>query len=128
METIADFGTVAHFGVQTFATGIYSAWFSMGDRMAASQLALCLLVVALTFALLERAERGAAKRFPAGSRQETMERHPLTGWRAAAAFAACAVPVAIGFADPASWCFSRWRSAPAARPFRRAISAMSKTR
>jgi iron(III) transport system permease protein len=32
METIADFGTVAHFGVQTFATGIYSAWFSMGDR------------------------------------------------------------------------------------------------
>jgi ABC-type Fe3+ transport system, permease component len=47
METIADFGTVAHFGVQTFATGIYAAWFSMGDRLAASQLALCLLVVAL---------------------------------------------------------------------------------
>jgi iron(III) transport system permease protein len=87
METIADFGTVAHFGVQTFATGIYQAWFSMGDRMAASQLALCLLVVALSFALLERAQRGAAKRFPAGSRLETMERHPLSGWRAAGAFA-----------------------------------------
>jgi iron(III) transport system permease protein len=100
METIADFGTVAHFGVQTFATGIYSAWFSMGDRMAASQLALCLLVVALTFALLERAERGAAKRFPAGSRQETMERHPLDGLARRGAFAACAVPVAIGFAIP----------------------------
>ena len=27
METIADFGTVAHFGVQTFATGIYTSWF-----------------------------------------------------------------------------------------------------
>src|SRR6056297_3184614 len=26
METIADFGTVAHFGVQTFATGVYRAW------------------------------------------------------------------------------------------------------
>jgi iron(III) transport system permease protein len=100
METIADFGTVAHFGVQTFATGIYSAWFSMGDRMAASQLAMCLLVVALTFALLERAERGAAKRFPAGSRQETMKRHRLTGWRSAAAFIACLVPVAIGFLIP----------------------------
>jgi iron(III) transport system permease protein len=100
METIADFGTVAHFGVQTFATGIYSAWFSMGDRMAASQLALCLLVVALSFALLERAQRGAAKRFPAGSRLETMERHHLSGWRAAAAFAACMVPVAVGFAIP----------------------------
>jgi iron(III) transport system permease protein len=40
METIADFGTVAHFGVQTFATGIYQAWFSMGDR---GRLAACLL-------------------------------------------------------------------------------------
>lgn len=100
METIADFGTVAHFGVQTFATGIYAAWFSMGDRMAASQLALCLLVVALTFALIERAQRGAAKRFPAGSRHETMDRHRLTGWRAALAFIACALPVAIGFAIP----------------------------
>ncbi|MDP2733862.1 MAG: iron ABC transporter permease, partial [Hoeflea sp.] len=100
METIADFGTVAHFGVQTFSTGIYAAWFSMGDRMAASQLAMCLLAVALTFALLERAERGAAKRFPAGSRHEIMERHRLRGWRGAFAFTACALPVAIGFAIP----------------------------
>ncbi len=29
METIADFGTVAYFGVQTFATGIYTSWFSL---------------------------------------------------------------------------------------------------
>ncbi len=32
METIADFGTVAYFGVQTFATGIYTSWFSLFDR------------------------------------------------------------------------------------------------
>jgi len=43
METIADFGTVAFFNVDTFATGIYQAWFSLGDRAAAAQLALCLL-------------------------------------------------------------------------------------
>ena len=30
METIADFGTVAYFGVQTFATGIYTSWFFNG--------------------------------------------------------------------------------------------------
>ncbi|PWV97810.1 iron(III) transport system permease protein [Hoeflea marina] len=100
METIADFGTVAHFGVQTFATGIYSAWFSMGDRMAASQLAMCLLTVALVFALLERAQRGLARRHPAGSRNETMVRHTLGGWRGAAAFLACALPVAVGFVVP----------------------------
>lgn len=100
METIADFGTVAHFGVQTFATGIYAAWFSMGDRLAASQLALCLLTVALAFALAERAQRGLAKRYPAGSRNEAMDRHKLSGWRAGLAFAICFVPVALGFIVP----------------------------
>ena len=40
METIADFGTVSFFNVQTFATGIYQSWFAMADRAAAAQLAL----------------------------------------------------------------------------------------
>ena len=57
METIADFGTVAYFGVQTFATGIYQAWIGMGDRSAASQLALCLMGVAFVLLILERIER-----------------------------------------------------------------------
>ncbi|MFQ5622639.1 MAG: ABC transporter permease [Paracoccaceae bacterium] len=100
METIADFGTVAYFGVQTFATGIYQAWFSMGDRMAAAQLALCLLAVAILLVVVERIQRGAAKRFPTRGAQETMHRHHLTGWRAAAALAVCAIPVVVGFALP----------------------------
>jgi iron(III) transport system permease protein len=36
METLADFGTVSYFGVQTFTTGIYRAWFSLGDHTAAA--------------------------------------------------------------------------------------------
>ena len=43
METLADFGTDSNFAVQTFTTGIYRAWFSLGDRTAAAQLALLLL-------------------------------------------------------------------------------------
>ena len=39
METLADYGTVAYFAVDTFTTGIYRAWFSLGDRTAAAQLA-----------------------------------------------------------------------------------------
>jgi iron(III) transport system permease protein len=37
METLADYGTVAYFAVSTFTTGIYRAWFSLGDRVAAAQ-------------------------------------------------------------------------------------------
>jgi len=36
METLADFGAVSYFGVQTFTTGIYRAWLSMGDATAAA--------------------------------------------------------------------------------------------
>jgi len=39
METLADYGTVAYFAVDTFTTGIYRAWFSLGDRVASAQLA-----------------------------------------------------------------------------------------
>ena len=58
METLADFGTVSYFAVQTFTTGIYRAWFSLGDRVAAAQLAAVLLGFVVLVLMLERASRG----------------------------------------------------------------------
>ncbi|MCK7579482.1 MAG: hypothetical protein MZV65_29735 [Chromatiales bacterium] len=31
METLADYGTVQYFGVDTFTTGIFRAWYGLGD-------------------------------------------------------------------------------------------------
>ena len=100
METIADYGTVSYFGVQTFATGIYQSWFSMADRGAAAQLALGLLAFALLLATLERTTRGSA-RFDVGRSREVMARIPLEGGRGWAAMALCAVPVLLGVLVPA---------------------------
>lgn len=100
METIADFGTVAYFGVQTFATGIYTSWFSLADRGGAAQLALCLLAFALVLALLERSQRGQARYHGAGKQHKAMPPAQLTGWRAGAGVALCAVPVILGFVLP----------------------------
>jgi iron(III) transport system permease protein len=100
METIADYGTVAHFGVQTFATGIYQAWFSMGDRVAAAELSLCLLGVALLLAMLERIQQGKARRHPTRTSAAPMPRLALRGPAAWAATLACAIPVIFGFAVP----------------------------
>ena len=44
---LADFGVASYFGIQTFTTGIYKAWLSMDNRLAAAQLATMLLVVVL---------------------------------------------------------------------------------
>ena len=63
METLADYGTVAYFAVDTFTTGIYRAWFSLGDRAAAAQLAAVLLLFVVGAVALERASRGAARTY-----------------------------------------------------------------
>jgi iron(III) transport system permease protein len=101
METIADFGTVAYFSVQTFATGIYTSWFSLADRAAAAQLALCLLSFALFLAVLERVQRGKAQYHQSGKRHMAMPPADLRGWQAAMALTLCAVPVLLGALLPA---------------------------
>lgn len=100
METIADFGTVSYFGVQTFATGIYTSWFSMADRAGAAQLALCLLGFALMLAVAERASRGRAKYHHAGKHHTELPKADLTGPAAAGAWVLCAIPVFLGFLLP----------------------------
>ncbi|WP_421906098.1 ABC transporter permease [Mameliella sp.] len=100
METIADYGTVSYFGVQTFATGIYTSWFSLADRAGAAQLALGLLAFALLLAVLERKSRGQA-RYHSGRRREPVPRTPLKGGLNAAALVACSLPVLLGALIPA---------------------------
>jgi len=100
METIADYGTVAFFNVQTFATGIYQSWFSLGDRPAAAQLSLCLLSFALLLAGLERAQRGKAKTAGKGARFDAADRPQLTGFKGVGAMMVCFIPVLLGFVVP----------------------------
>lgn len=99
METIADFGTVAHFSVQTFATGIYTSWFGLADRGAAAQLAVGLLAFALLVAALEYVNRGNAA-FAVKGRQEVFARFQLSGGRALGAQLVCILPVLLGVIIP----------------------------
>ncbi|MES2089481.1 MAG: iron ABC transporter permease [Pseudomonadota bacterium] len=99
METLADYGTVSYFAVQTFTTGIYQAWFSLGDRVAAAQLAMCLLSVVVIILSLERASRGHARYQGTGLRKVSRSSR-LRGWRAALAIIACFIPLGVGFVLP----------------------------
>jgi iron(III) transport system permease protein len=99
METLADFGTVAHFGVQTFTTGIYRALYSYGDPVAAAQLATMLLGFVFVLLTLERISRGR-KGFQSSGSYKILPGYPLRGWRAVAAVTACSLPIALGFLLP----------------------------
>jgi iron(III) transport system permease protein len=100
METLADFGTVSYFAVPTFTTGIYRAWFSMGDPVAAAQLAAVLLSFVACVLGLERLTRGRARYHNPAPRKRLPE-FRLRGWRAIGALLACLAPLVIGFALPA---------------------------
>ena len=101
METLADYGTVSYFAVQTFTTGIYRAWFSLGDRIAAAQLAALLLGFVVLLLALERVSRGRARFHNTTGRNRPLSGRRLSGWRAAVAFSACALPLVLGFLLPA---------------------------
>ncbi|MFC5458501.1 ABC transporter permease [Massilia niabensis] len=102
METLADYGAVSYFGVQTFTTGIYRAWFSLGDREAAAQLAAALLGFVALLLLIEQLSRARARFDVAGTRQTSHPGDRLTGLRAAAAVVFCSVPLLAGFLLPAA--------------------------
>jgi len=99
MEALADFGTVSYFAVNTFTTGIYRAWLSLGDPVAAGQLATCLLVFVVVMLSLERVHRGGARY---AAKRTPMPPQALHGRAAIAAFVMCATPIAFGFLVPAA--------------------------
>ena len=101
MEALADFGTVSYFGVQTFTTGIYRAWFSLGDHVAAAQLSAMLLGFVIVVLLVERLSRGRAGFHNTAPRKRLPYPYRLEGFKAFVAFTACAIPLALGFFVPA---------------------------
>jgi len=101
METLADFGTVAYFGVPVFTTGIYRAWFSLGDPVSAAKLSAVLLVFVLTLMALERWNRGGMRFHQLGAPAAERKPYELRGGRAALAVAVCLVPLGFGFLLPA---------------------------
>jgi iron(III) transport system permease protein len=112
MESLADFGTVSYFAVNTFTAGIYRAWLSLGDPVAAGQLATCLLVFVLVMLSLERLHRGGARY---AAKRTPMPPQKLHGASAVAATVMCATPITFGFLVPAAILIKLAVSDPEAR-------------
>ncbi len=99
METLADFGTVSYFGVESFTTGIYRAWQNMGDLVAAAQLALALLSIVLLIIWVERRSRQRA-RYANGRARKSLRVRCLKRRYAWLRFAFCVTPLVLGFVLP----------------------------
>jgi len=99
MEALADYGTVAYFGVNTFTTGIYRTWFGMGNAEAASQLAsmLCLFVFVLLW--IEKSSRKHHSRYQS-RHPSTIKAKTTTSAKSFGILILCLIPAIFGFIIP----------------------------
>jgi len=100
METVADYGTVLHFGVQTLTTGVFSTWLNGGNAGGAAQIAGVILVLILVLVGLERAGRGGARFHRLGRGAQPVSPHEIAGAKRWLATGLCLLPFAGGFLLP----------------------------
>ena len=100
METVADFGTVSYFGVQTLTTGVFSTWLNGNNAGGAAQIAGVILMLILLLVALERTGRRNARFYRMGRAQRPVDRAVLRGAKGWVVFGLCLLPFALGFLLP----------------------------
>jgi iron(III) transport system permease protein len=101
METLADYGTVQYFGVDTFTTGIFRTWFGLNNAAAAAQLSALLLLVVFALIIMERGSRRQARYHHTTQRHQVLNRFVLNGRQASMALLICSAALFFGFLLPA---------------------------
>jgi iron(III) transport system permease protein len=113
METVADYGTVLHFGVQTLTTGVFSTWLNGGNAGGAAQIAGVILVLILLLVALERSGRGGARFHRLGRSARPHVPTEIAGGKRYWATILCLIPFAGGFVLPLAVMLVHSAAAPA---------------
>ena len=101
METLNDFGTVDFFAVQTMTTALFDVWQGMGSLAGGAQIAATMLAFVVLLISIERFSRRQQKVYQnVSSRFRELPSYHLKGSSSLLAFAACLLPILIGFVIP----------------------------
>ena len=101
METMNDYGLVKYFGVYTFTTGIFEAWYELDASAAATRLSALLMMLTFGMIGLEWLQRRRKSYTTPTNMNLTLSRIEVRGRRAALPILICTVPVLFGFLLPA---------------------------
>ncbi len=102
MEVLNDYGVASYYGIDTFTTGIFTAWFAFGEISSAMKLSGYLMIFVFVLIFAERTQRGQMRYGMQGIRKHGLEPLPMKGFSAALASLACSIPLLAGFILPAS--------------------------
>ena len=106
METLAEFGAVDFFSINTLTTGIYNSWITFDDLAFANQISFFLLLFIFALFFLENLSRKKAKyhsNMKGGFKKK--EKQDLSGGSAILAFTFCFVIFFMSFLFPLSQMF-----------------------
>ncbi len=103
METLAEFGAVDFFSINTLTTGIYNSWIAFDDLAFANQLSFFLLLFIFALFILENLSRKKAKyHFNSRGGFKQKEKLKLTKKKSFLAFTYCFFIFFISFLFPLS--------------------------
>ena len=103
METLAEFGAVDFFSVNTLTTGIYNAWIAFDDLAFANRISFFLLLFIFIIFLTENLSRRKAKyHMEVRGGFKRKEKLKLSGSKSALAFTFCFVLFFLSFIFPIS--------------------------
>ena len=103
METLAEFGAVDFFSINTLTTGIYNSWIAFDDLAFANRLSFFLLLFIFALFILENLSRNKAKyHFNSRGGFKQKDKIKLTKKRAFLAFIFCFFIFFISFLFPLS--------------------------
>ncbi len=111
MDCLADFGTVSIFGVSTFTTAIYKAWFGFFSPLTAAQLSsgLLLFIGAIIFFNVKLGQRKSY----VGQWRSTSAKTPRSPFVAWGCSLFCATVFSLAFLIPLGqlivWAWSHWQ-------------------
>ena len=103
METLAEFGAVDFFSINTLTTGIYNSWIAFDDLAFANRLSFFLLLFIFSLFILENLSRNKAKyhfNIKGGFKQK--EKFKLSGGKSLLAFIFCFFIFFMSFLFPLS--------------------------
>jgi len=103
METLAEFGAVDFFSINTLTTGIYNSWITFDDLAFANRISFFLLLFIFSLFVLENLSRRKAKyHFNARGGFKQKEKFKLSGNKSFLAFIFCFFVFFVSFLFPLS--------------------------
>ena len=103
METLAEFGAVDFFSINTLTTGIYNSWITFDDLAFANRISFFLLLFIFSLFIIENLSRRKAKfHFNSRGGFKQKEKLKLSGNKAILAFAGCFSVFFMSFLFPLS--------------------------